>query len=311
MKKYSLFFFGFFIILLSAASAWFMGNYSKETASSGDLQIPSAVTSQMRIENEGKLVVPQDILEDVWKYMLQRLVTDKTYIKSLDSNLDSYWYDELFTDMYFDTPALTMLNRESGIRYRTRVNLTNPESTKNGRELLQVKLNDIDSNTFNRGEIKFDIRAPAKPKVADDVVPVLGFLKPSDRADFKDLMSQLNIDPYALKPILTIRQRRRSIYLTRNNQAFISIRLDEDSSEMLWAAWQHVEIEPELNEIPYTKSKNAEREYMQAINLKLLDDIMEKFPQIKMDLTPKYNKAFNYFETKIPYLRSLIKYNFQ
>jgi hypothetical protein len=85
------------------------------------------------------------------------------------------------------------------------------------------------------------------------------------------------------------------------------MRLDDDSSKLLWLKWHHVELEPELNEIPYTQGDINSREAMQKINQKIMDDITNKFPYIKMDLTPKYNKAFEYFQKKIPLLRFLIK----
>jgi hypothetical protein len=172
---------------------------------------------------------------------------------------------------------------------------------------MQVKLNNIDENILNRGEIKFDIEYPTKIKTTADAHPVLGIIKNSDRESFKQMVSDLGIDPYSLKKILTNIQRRRSLYIPRNGEQFISIRLDECSSEMFWSKWEHVELEPELNEIPYTAADSAGRAYMESINMKIVDDIQQRFPEIKRDLTPKYNKAFNYFESKIPLLRFLIK----
>ena len=48
---------------------------------------------------------------------------------------------------------------------------------------------------------------------------------------------------------------------------------------------------------------------MESINKMIVDDILKQFPGIKRDLTPKYNKAFSYFEEKIPFLRLLIRFN--
>ena len=280
MNKYVLI--GLSIVVLLGIGVGAVARYSNDSQANL-AQIPAQTPlpfrsdfANMRIESEAKLVVPPAILEDVWAYMLRRLVTDKTFLKSLDPNLDSYWNDEIFNDIYYDTPDLVMLDHQSGIRYRTRTNLTNPESTKNGRELLQVKLNDVDSDVFSRGEIKFDIHHDLKPDDPDDLQPALGLLKTSDRPQFKQLMAELSINPYSLKPILTLDQRRRSIYITRNGDAFISVRLDQDSSDMLWAGWRHFEIEPELNEIPFTAADDAGKAYMQDINSKILKDILQK-----------------------------------
>lgn len=300
-KDYLLTVFAFTVI----AAAWLLSNSAASPPTTQ--QADSINLPEMRVENEDKLVVPEDRIEEVWSYLLDRLVNDKTFIKSLDPGLDSYWYDELFTDIYFDTPDLTMLKRESGIRYRKRENLTNPEHDKSGRELLQIKLNAVDSNALNRGEIKFDINPSINLKTQDDVHPVLGRLESDDRPAFKQLMSQLGIDPYSLNQVLVLEQRRRSIYLPRNGDDFISIRFDEVTSELLWADWYHVEIEPELNEVPYTAAGDDERAYMEGINEQIVADILRQFPYVQRDLTPKYSKALEYFETKIPILRFLIK----
>ena len=261
----------------------------------------------LRIENEGKLVVPVDKIEEVWKYLLERFVNDKSFIKSLDPDLDSYWYDEYFVDVYFDSPDLKMLDKKSSVRYRRRVNLSDSGNRKSGRELVQIKLSGIDGNIFNRGEFKFPVKPYNSFKTEDDIHPLIGLIDRQNRADFKEKAVCLGLDPYSLRAILTIEQRRRSIYILHKGEAFISMRLDDDSSKLLWSKWHHVEIEPELNEIPYTQGDIDSREAMQKINQKIMDDITNKFPYIKMDLTPKYNKAFEYFQKRIPLLRFLIK----
>lgn len=259
-----------------------------------------------RIENEYKLVVPAEKTEEVWNYLLNHLVSDKEFLKSLDPNLDSYWYNEYFEDTYFDTPEFQVFEKRGGIRYRIRENLDDPSQEKSGREVMQIKMSGIDNNSLNRGEIKFKVSHPAKIKRYDDSFPALGLVKRKQRDDFKQRLTELGINPYSLKEVLTIKQNRRSIYITRNGEQFISVRLDKDSSKKLWVEWQIVEIEPELNEIPYTEGSEADRKYMEDINQKIVDDIMQKFPDIKVDLTPKYCKAFEFFEKKIPFFHKLV-----
>lgn len=261
----------------------------------------------MRIENEDKLDVPFEIVDKVWNYMVKKYVNNSEFLNSLDSSLTAYWNDELFVDVYYDTPNLIMLNKKSGIRLRTRYNLTDSLNRKHGRKLLQVKLNNIDDNVMNRGEIKFAIEPSVKIQSNDDYHPVISLIKDTDRYKFKELMAYIKVNPYLLREILTNTQRRRSLYIPRNNQQFISIRLDECSSDMLFFKWKHIELEPELNEIPYTEADSAGKAFMESINQAIINDILNEFPEIKSDLTPKYNKAFNYFEKKIPFLRFLIK----
>jgi hypothetical protein len=298
-----------FLLAAVAVSGLLLMGLRTGAASSQPVKPFQASFGDMRIENEDKLVVPTDKVEEVWQYMVDRFVNDKSFLKSMNLDFDSYWYDELFTDRYFDTPDLVMHAHESGIRHRKRVNITDPNNRKHGRELVQIKLNDIDSNVMNRGEVKFDVEHLTNIKEADDAHPLLGIIKRSEREEFKKAMAQLGIDPYSLKEILVNQQRRRSLYITRDGGQFISIRLDQCSSDLALAQWRHVELEPELNEIPYTEGDAAQRAYMEDVNAKIIEDLQRRFPEIKRDLTPKYNKAFNYFESRIPCLRFLIKNN--
>jgi len=279
----------------------------KNTLSASETKVPlNSDFSALRIENEAKLVVPKDKIEEIWSYLLDRLVTDKTFIKSLDPGLDSYWYDELFTDVYFDSPDLVMQDHQSGIRYRTRVNLTDPEADKSGKELMQIKINDISQNALSRGELKFDIRSDGKTDDTNDLHPVLGLVKDSDRPGFMDAVTQLGIDPYQLQKILKLEQRRRSIYITRDGSPLMSVRFDEVTSKLLWSSYFHCEIEIEINEIPYTEGSDADRLDMENIQEQIKKDVLQHYPDITLDLTPKYSKAFNYFESEIPYLRTII-----
>jgi hypothetical protein len=297
-------------VLLIAVVVWyFSAPTPTASAKIAGSTPPAALTADIRLENEAKLVVPTEITEQVWTYMLARLINDKSYIQSLDPTLDSYWYDEVFTDAYFDTPDLTMLERNSGIRYRIRENLTDPSQVKSGRELIQIKLSNVSGDKFVRGEIKFDVNHPKKINEQEDLDPLLGLMKRKDRANFIQALADIKIDAYSLHKILILNQHRRSIYITRGGSPFISIRLDQDEARLWWADWKHVEIEPELNEIPYTAADDKEKAAMEQINLKLMQDIQQKFPGIKLDLTPKYTKAFNYLESQIPRLRFLIKNN--
>jgi hypothetical protein len=299
-----------FIVLIIAAAVWFVAAPTPTiSAQKAGPTPPASLTSDIRLENEAKLVVPMQMTEQVWDYLLARLINDKTFIQSLDPTLDSYWYDEIFTDAYFDTPDLTMLGRNSGIRYRIRENLTDPSQVKSGRELIQIKLSSVSGDKFVRGEIKFDVTHPTKLNEQEDMDPILGIMKRKERAKFIQALSDIKVDAYSLHKILVINQHRRSIYITRGGAPFISIRLDQDESKLLWADWKHVEIEPELNEIPYTAASDSEKAAMEVINLKLLKDIQNKFPEIKLDLTPKYTKAFNYLESQIPRLRFMIANN--
>jgi len=265
--------------------------------------------NKLRIEQEDKLLVPLDKAEEVWEFLHERYVVDRESLKKLDSLFTSYFNEEKFTDTYFDTPDLKLLSMESGVRHRLRVNLTNPDDRKSGRELMQIKLNDLSQNVLERGEIKFDIKRPATKDSPEDNHPMLGIVKSSQREDFKQRLKERGLEPLAMKPILTVHDLRKRIYITRDRKPFLSISLDNASAQIWWAKTKFVEIEPELNEIVFTEADQETKKYMEVILHKISAEIKQQFPYIETNLTPKYNNSFYDLEAQLPLLRFLVRQN--
>ena len=261
----------------------------------------------VRVEQEDKITVPADKADEVWEFLSNYLQNGSESLKKLDPNFTSYWAEELFIDTYFDTPALQILGKAGGVRHRRRQNLTNPDDAKNGRELMQIKLNDLSDNPLERGEIKYEIQYPQEISQADDAHPVLGIIKPDSRDDLNKRLTSIGIDPYAMRPILTVSDIRRRVYVRKNNEPFLSVSFDNATAGNLWAKWHFFEIEPELNEIPFTEGNEATRKYMEKINNEIIGTLMAKFPYLKRDLTPKYCKAFYSLESQIPAYRFLVR----
>ena len=265
-------------------------------------------TNNLRIEHEDRLFVPleksKEVLDFLHQYFLQQ-----SEITKLDPLLTSYVNVEDFTDLYFDTPSFQALKMKTGIRRRQRFNRTDPNDPKNGRELMEIKLNDITGSNLERGEIKFDIEYTGRSKTDDDNHPMIGAVKPSQRKEFKQWLVKIGLDPNSMKPILTIKDRRTRFYLRRNDRPFMSISHDQASSSLLWAKYEFVEVEPELNEIAFTEADAETRAYMRKIGAQVTGVIAARFPEIKSDLTPKYNRVFTAFESQIPQFRFLIRTN--
>ena len=262
---------------------------------------------KLRIEQEDKLLVPLEIKEEVWNWLRQRYAEDQAYLAELDPRFTASWSEELFTDTYFDTPSMQLYAMKSGVRKRHRVNLSNPEDVKSGRELMQIKLNDLSDNVRERGEIKFDIEYPFNPTSEEDRHPMLGMVKPDHRELFKKRLSELGLDPMSMKPVLTVVDTRRRIYLKIDGKPFMSISHDNAKSDLWWGHGEVCEIEPELNEIGFTEADAETRAYMETVLDKVVADILTQFPAIQRDLTPKYNKFFDRLEDDVPFLRTLVK----
>jgi hypothetical protein len=261
-----------------------------------------------RIEYEVKLRVPLEEMEAVWVW-LQMRYADPSWL-----NVDGYVFqasfgDEDFTDTYFDTPDLRLLEREGGVRHRVRVVHTGPADSKDGRELLQVKLDRGDIAGVARSEIKFDVARPGDGSAVDEAHPLLSLVRKRQREEFATVFSSLRVNPYDMYPVLTITQNRRRIYLSDQDGAFATLTLDLCATNDWGVNLRWSEVELELNEIRYTEADGANRERMERVVALVQADLLAIFPNIVPDQTPKYNTAFTSIEatTRLP-LRRLIKW---
>jgi hypothetical protein len=262
----------------------------------------------MRIEQEEKLFVPLEIADEALAFLKHRYVEDKGRIAELDPLFTTYVHVEDFTDVYYDSPNLDLLAQKSGVRHRKRVNLTDPEDRKSGRELMQIKVNNISSNALERGEIKFAIEH-TRPETPEDTHPMLGIVKKEHRPLLKKRLVDLGLDPQTMREVLTVRDLRTRVYVLRDGSPFMSVSFDQVTSRLLGAETRFVEIEPELNEIAFTDADPQTRRYMESVLAQIVAEIRAEFPAIESNLTPKYGKSFHGLEAKIPFLRTLVRTN--
>lgn len=267
-------------------------------------------TGNQRIENEDKLTVPDSLKEEVWNYLVERFVTSQEFLQSLDPLLTSEISEEYFTDRYYDTPEFTNLQNKNGLRHRKRENITNPEDAKDGRELMQIKVNGISADDpLARAEYKYDIEYPTVFSSQDDRHPLIGLVTPNDRPEFiAQVRQSLKIDPYQAKFIIAVNQRRRRVYIKRDGVSALTVTFDEVTSKAGDAEVAFTEIEPEINEILYTDGDEALRTHLKSIQTAIINDIQTKYPEIVRDLTPKYNKSFERLEQQDPWLRQKVLY---
>lgn len=269
-----------------------------------------AADPEVRIENEFKLSVPGEQLEAVRAYLQERYAAGNGGgLGEFGSGFTATVSDERFEDHYFDTPGLDLLEKESGVRLRQRWSLTDPASEKHGRRLLQLKLRRLDdANTINRTEVKFEVDPPRRAKESTDRHLLLGLVDRDDRPALIESLADLGVDAHAMRPALTVDQRRWRVYVSRDGSPFATLTLDEVSSR--WYAWRtsFVELEIELNEIAYTEASPVERDTMQQVSQQMVNDLRAAFPAIVQDQTPKYNKAFAALAKQVPAFESIVVY---
>lgn len=244
-----------------------------------------------RIEYEVKLKVPIDQIDGVWEWLETRYA-DPSWLNQVGYVFQVAFGDEDFTDTYFDTPGLHMLSRDGGVRHRTRVVNSGPAMEKDGRQLLQIKLDRDDATQVARSEIKFEVPTRGEGSSIDAAHPLLSLVNKDQREEFNAVFRALDIDPYEVQPVLTLQQNRRRIYLEDQVGGFATLTLDLCSTKSWGTNLKWAEAELELNEIRYTAADEAERHRMERVIEEIQKDLQRTFPTIVQDQTPKYNTAF-------------------
>lgn len=248
----------------------------------------------IRIEYEAKLKVPMEQTEQVWDWLQQRY-SDCTWLNAAGHEFTAGFGDEDFTDVYFDTPGLHVLAQKGGVRHRSRVVHSGPSYRKDGRELLQLKINRGDEAGLARSEVKYKI-VERQQGQKDDAHPLLGLIDRDDREDCIARLAALGLDARAMRPVVTLKQNRRRVYVNDADGAFATITLDACSTDSWGADVRWTEIELELNEIRFTKADPAERAAMKEIDLHMQRDLQETFPGIVQDQTSKYTYSLEKIE---------------
>ena len=259
--------------------------------------------NKIRIENEFKLRIPENIVNDVNIYLHKTYGPNTIFFNDFDSTFTTENEIEIFEDIYYDNSDFIMLNQQGGIRHRMRYDLKNDEKTLQ-KELIQIKLQTDDEHGVNRQEIKF----PLTNNYSEDD-ELIDKIKKSNRKEFETRLKELQINKDDLEAIVKVIQKRTRIYILYKNESFATITMDEVSSEKWWKSISFVELEMEINEIGYTEASPEKKAFMEKVNSRMKEDLLNKFTEIKQDQTPKYNKVFNHFDEASLWSSILINYN--
>lgn len=253
-----------------------------------------------RIESEYKLIVPKGSEEQVWQYLEKRF-NDQKFLQELSAKFSADYSIEYFVDTYFDTSDFKLLENNNAVRNRMRSIPSNPSHPKHGRNLIQIKLS-TPSESLNRSEIKYPVNEKSKSGAA-----LLDRIKPHYQNDFSRRLRILGIKSEDLSPVLRIFQERRRVYLSYDHKPFATLTLDFASSNVFFFKEELTELEIELNEVLFTVSTEQQRQEMLAVSEKLKKDLVDRFPLLLQDQTPKYNKFYQRFDERIPFLNSILK----
>lgn len=250
----------------------------------------------LRVENEYKIDVPAGTADTLWAFLRRTFGNEHLFLRSFDSTFRSTTATDRSVDRYFDDARMQLLLAGNGVRFRSRQVLSDTTDPKNGRRLIQVKINHVDAKALDRGEFKYAVAlARPDPRNTDplDRHPFLGLVAPEQRAAITARLKGYGIAADSLRPTILIEQWRRRIYVERGGAPFATLTVDSVQARFGRHATGFVELELELNEKRYTGSDTSERAYMERLNTLVKDTILRAFPALHQDQTPKYRKAYD------------------
>jgi hypothetical protein len=248
------------------------------------------------VENEYKIDVPAGTADTLWAFLQRTFGNEHLFLRAFDTTFRSTTAMDRSLDQYFDDARMQLLRAGNGIRFRSRQVLSDTTDPKNGRRLVQVKINHMGANALDRGEFKYAV-ALAQPGIPNsgplDRHPFLGLVAPEQRAAITTRLKGYGIAADSLLPTILIEQWRRRIYVERGGTPFATLTVDSVHAHFGRHATGFVELELELNEKRYTGSDSAQRLDMERLNALVKDTIMRAFPALHQDQTPKYRKAYD------------------
>lgn len=250
----------------------------------------------LRVENEYKIDVPAGEAGRLWNFLQRTFVNDPAFLRALDSTITARTATDRSTDQYFDNTRMQLLLDGNGVRHRSRLVLSDTTDLKNGRQLVQVKIDHVDDKTLDRAEFKYPVAQVPPDTVAPDRFdhhPFLGRVAREQRPSIMARLRSYGIAADSLFPTILIEQSRQRIYVDRGDTSFATVTLDSVRARFGERMATYVELELELNEKVYTASDPSARARMERFNAWMKDTIMHAFPMLHQDQTSKYRKAYD------------------
>jgi len=250
----------------------------------------NAFSQQGRLENEYKLSIPQEDVENLWKYLQDEFCKDKLTIEG--HILKGVKSVEKFKDVYYDNEALDLIKYNIGLRYRKRY-----KDDVLLKILIQLKT-PYSLDAVVRNEFKFE----PDSKKNTDINARHSLLKHIDKSSLESL--EFELSPYKVRPkdlaeSVNLVQVRSRIYLSdTEGESVATLTLDEVSN-YFFPYQSYAEMELEINEVRYTNAQEAEKKMLTDINEFLKSNIQSKFVNLEIDQRPKYNKMKELIDNSI------------
>jgi hypothetical protein len=265
-------------------------------------------TDSTRVDSQITLRIPDGQADAVYAYLKQKYVDQDNILADQCPGIHLKGQKmsdvSMFTDEYFDTPSLDLYKTKNSVRHRSRVNTTNPDDRKSGRELVQMKVTPPGKFTL-RNELKYEVDDDTTS--GDEIHPLIRLISHKLRDNFLKVFADAGIDPYSLRHIFTIHQTRSRGYLNWDSTNIFSFSVDVGSANMLWAKGVFSSVDMGLVEITYTEADEAKRQKMWDIRDAIIADLKSRFPALTQNSDSKYSIVLAQLISQMPWIPATLK----
>ena len=288
-------------------------------------------TESARVDSQLTLKISEKQADDVYKYLSGKYAGKDNLLSDLFPSVHLSGQSKsdvsLFTDEYYDTPDLALYKNQNSVRFRSRVNTTDAEDRKSGRQLVQMKVTppgQFDSRTELKYEVKDNGRTDDGKKSRragsgrgrhknfssrDDRHPLIKMISRSKRRDFLSAFEGTGIDPYSLEHILTLQQTRSRVYINWDATNILSFSVDTGSARVLWAKESFASVDIGLVEIAYTEANDEKRKTMREIRDAMVKDLKDHFPALTVSSDSKYGIVLEGLIADLPLVPLLAQFD--
>ncbi len=261
----------------------------------------SGMVDTVRFENETSLDVPDSKIDSFWEGLKSRYGNGwKFGNEEFTSKLDI----EQFKDTYFDTPERQLVKEWTGLRHRRRY-FSNGET----KELIQLKFTPLGKKALlsapeqTRNELKYTLTAPTIGTFAERYInqeSLLRIMEPDERDLFSARMEEVGVNAKRLKPLISLNQERRRVYLRYNGEKVFTLTLDIATSEQNFVKAKFAQLDIEISELVFTASTQQKKEHWLDVQQALFKDLKTQFPYLVQNQTPKVVRMLQVIEEKGP-----------
>jgi hypothetical protein len=240
--------------------------------------------NQTLLESQQKYLVPAGLADSLWHYLQRRYQTRS--LKKINPNYSAQALVETYLDEYYDDAAYTLLRHQHGLRLRRVFS-----GKAVDRQFIQLKISKRPRLRELRREIKFNINDQPDKHGGDPGHPFLRLVRAADRRQLEAALRALQVQSRELRPVLTLLQQRRRLYLRDRGNELAIISLDAVTTEDGQTSFYELELA--LDEPTYTGADVRQRQRLSQVTELLQLDLAARFPQLRQDPHPKYNKMYD------------------